>query len=99
MSQAPIPLPVDEIAAEYREGMTHAQLADSYGVSTGTILRRLRAAGVRARSRGGRPCYALLARRLRMRQSGMSVLEIAAAEGVTPNAVWRQFQRHRERES
>jgi transposase len=99
VSRHPIDLPVDAIAADYIEGHSQAQLAELYGVSSTTILRRLRAAGVTARRVGCQPRYSVLARRLRMRESGMSVPDIARRENVTNNAVYEQLRRHRKRQS
>ena len=45
-------LPTDEIAARYKAGESTCILARAYGVSVGTVERRLKAAGVALRYRG-----------------------------------------------
>jgi AraC-like DNA-binding protein len=51
------PLPLDEIIAAYQQGVGAKRLAKQHGVSSGTILGRLRAAGVPIRRQGDRTTY------------------------------------------
>ncbi|MBC2392006.1 hypothetical protein [Listeria booriae] len=47
-------LPMEEVKAEYLAGMSSVALGKKYGVSSITILKRLRGAGVQIRLRGGK---------------------------------------------
>ena len=50
-----IPLPAAELADLYQDGLTIAQLAERYHVSTNTVYSRLRELGVSMRPRGPQP--------------------------------------------
>ena len=45
-------LPITQIITDYQSGMTSVEVGEKYGVSSGTILHRLKEAGVKIRKRG-----------------------------------------------
>lgn len=86
-------LPVAEIVAAYAAGAGIATLAGRYRVASRTIRRRLVAAGVTIRSRGGsrgKRTYDLEAAR-RMYSDGLTVAAIAAALGHSYSALYHEL--------
>ena len=81
-----IDLPMEEIISYYQSGMTPTQLAEIYGVSDGTIYRRLKKNGVKIR-----PCADKI--NLPMEeiiceyQSGMTTYQLADKYGVTSSTI------------
>src|SRR5436190_12247742 len=76
-----------ELARRYADGETMEALALAYGVSTTTIHRHLRAAGVEARHTGWRPQPSKDPGAERLRElhleQGLTACEIARALGMT----------------
>ena len=92
-----INLPVERVIYDYGSGMTHAELAEKYGVSTGVIGSRLREAGVRGRQRGrGRGKINLPMDQIWFDyESGMTVSELAEKYGVSPPTIRTRLKRNR----
>ena len=85
-------LPVDEIAAAYRAGDSTSALADRYGVSRKAIRRRLVAAGVSIRARGGRAKREYpVAEAIALYETGLSITTIAGRLGYARATLYQEM--------
>lgn len=91
-----IPLPIDQLVAEYESGSTSVQIAERHQTSPQTVIRRLRAQGVPIRKReswkAGPVEIPLDESRLReLAGLGMSTQEIGSELGVSEECARRRM--------
>lgn len=92
MTQKKDDLPTDVIVKEYLAGETSTSLGKRYGVSSHAILRLLRKANIRIRSKGGSDKVydeGWTAAFVAAYQAGEAIMSIAERMGVGHGTVWR----------
>lgn len=89
-----IKLDVDAAAELYRSGRTLDDVGAHFGVSSGTIRRRLLKAGVALRSpgtQGGSPAVVELETIVVLYRAGHTIKAIAGRTGLSEATVWRRL--------
>ena len=89
MPRRNVQLPVDELVARYEAGESTCALARAYGVGSGSVLLRLRRAGVVIRYRGRKslPMDEMAERYC----AGESTTEVACAYGICRATAWKRL--------
>jgi hypothetical protein len=100
---APVPAPVrrvshrlneqviQQLLADYRAGRTGRELAEQYGLARSTVIELLRQHGVVVRYPRATPEEA--AEMVRLYQSGVRQVDIAARFGRDPGNIWHVLKR------
>lgn len=88
-----INLPLEQVISDYQSGMSPVELAEKYGVSYGTITKRLKEAGVRKITAKERNMMNFpLEQVISEHQSGMSPIDLGEKYGVSHGTITKRLK-------